>query len=102
MKTLNLDAMVLPDHLKVRFDRILMPHPSQSDRFLGTARALLKEGGWIHYYRHVSGADIEEARANLNAELGRTLGDGASFTSRKVREIGPHYIELVADIQANA
>ncbi len=102
VKTLNLDAMVLPDHLKVRFDRILMPHPSQSDRFLGTARALLKEGGWIHYYRHVSGADIEEARANLNAELGRTLGDGASFTSRKVREIGPHYIELVADIQANA
>ena len=102
VKMLNLDAAVLPDHLKARFDRILMPHPSQSDRFLETARGLLKEGGWIHYYRHVPGADVEEARANLNAELGRALGGGASFTSRKVREIGPHYIELVADIQARA
>ncbi|MGD0637203.1 MAG: class I SAM-dependent methyltransferase family protein [Nitrososphaerales archaeon] len=102
VKMLNLDAAVLPDHLKARFDRILMPHPSQSDRFLETARGLLKEGGWIHYYRHVSGADAGEARANLNLELRRILGDGASFTSRKVREIGPHYIELVADIQARA
>ena len=102
VRMLNLDAMALPEHLKVRFDRILMPHPSQSDRFLGTARGLLREGGWIHYYRHVSGADVEEARANLNADLRRILGDRASFTSRKVREIGPHYIELVADIQATA
>jgi tRNA (guanine37-N1)-methyltransferase len=99
IKMMNLDAMVIPDHLDVRFDRILMPHPSRSDRFLGTARALLKDGGWMHYYRHVSGADVEEARTNLNAELRRILGDRASFTSRKVREIGPHYIELVADIQ---
>ena len=102
MKMLNLDAMVLPDHLKVRFDRILMPHPSQSDRFLGTAMGLLKKGGWIHYYRHVSGADVQEAQRNLGAELGRILGAGATFTSRKVREIGPHYIELVADIHATA
>ena len=97
-----MDAIVLPEQVTVRFDRILMPHPSQSDRFLGTAKALVKEGGWIHYYRHVSGADVEEARANLDSELRRILGDRVTFTSRKVREIGPHYIELVADIQATA
>ncbi len=97
---LNVDAMTLPEDLRVRFDRILMPHPSQSDRFLGTARRLLKEGGWIHYYRHVSGADVDEARTNLGQELRQILGESVTFSSRKVREIGPHYIELVADIQA--
>jgi len=83
----------------MRFDRILMPHPSQSDRYLGAARKLLKgDGGWVHYYRHLSGANVGEARARLEEELGRILGAGVVFTSRKVREIGPHYIELVADI----
>jgi len=100
VKMLNVDAMTLPEHLRARFDRILMPHPSQSDRFLGTARRLLREGGWIHYYRHVSGADVDEARANLERELRAILGEGATFSCRKVREIGPHFIELVADIQA--
>jgi len=101
VRMLNLDAMTLPEHISARFDRILMPHPSQSNRFLATARGLLKEEGWIHYYRHVSGADVGEARANLEQELRPILGERATFSSRKVREIGPHYIELVADIQAN-
>jgi tRNA (guanine37-N1)-methyltransferase len=96
---LNEDALGLAGSLGERFDRILMPHPSQSDRFLGTAKSLLKGGGWIHYYRHVSGADLEEARRTLDVELHGMLGDGAYFTSRKVREIGPHYLELVADIR---
>jgi tRNA (guanine37-N1)-methyltransferase len=101
--TLNEDAMALPETLGARFDRILMPHPSQSDRFLGAARELLKEdsGGWVHYYRHLSGANVAEARAGLGEELRRILGDGVVFTSRKVREIGPHYIELVADIHVS-
>jgi tRNA (guanine37-N1)-methyltransferase len=99
---LNEDAMGLAESLRTRFDRILMPHPSQSDRFLGTAKRLLKEeGGWVHYYRHVSGADAEEASGRLGEELRGILGDGAVFTSRKVREIGPHYIELVADIHVS-
>jgi tRNA (guanine37-N1)-methyltransferase len=102
MHMLNEDAMGLSEILGTRFDRILMPHPSQSDRFLGTAKKLLKkEGGWVHYYRHVSGANVEEARGSLGEELHRILGEEADFTSRKVREIGPHYIELVADIHVS-
>lgn len=95
----NEDAMTLA-HPDGRFDRVLMPHPSQSDRFLGAARRMVREGGWIHYYRHVSGASVEEASATLEAELRPLLGDGDTFTCRRVREIGPHYLELVADIRA--
>jgi tRNA (guanine37-N1)-methyltransferase len=96
----RMDALELPASLECRFDRILMPHPSQSNRFLGAAAQLLKKGGWIHYYRHVSGGSLHEARANLEAELAPMLSSWADYTSRKIREIGPHYLELAADIRA--
>ena len=69
-----------------------MPHPSQSDRFLTTAKRLLKTKGWIHYYRHVSGADVEEARTSLGWSC-EGCGEGVVFKSRRVRETGPHYLE---------
>lgn len=96
----NSDAADLSDSLDVVFDRILMPHPSQSNRFLPEALRMVKPGGWIHYYRHHSGADIPEAQDRLAEELNGIIGEAARFTSRRVREIGPHYLELVADIQA--
>jgi tRNA G37 N-methylase Trm5 len=96
----NADGAKLPEILQgARFDRILMPHPSQSNKFLPAAISMAKEGGWIHYYRHVSAYDLEEAVATLSEELDGILDGKASFKSRKVREIGPRYIELVADIQ---
>ena len=73
MHMLNVDAMNLDRTLDLKFDRILMPHPSQSNRFLATALRMVKKRGWVHYYRHLSGADFEEARANLGAELGESL-----------------------------
>jgi tRNA (guanine37-N1)-methyltransferase len=97
--TLNEDARKLPDVLDIRFDRVLMPHPSQSEKFLETAASMAKENGWIHYYRHVSGYDYDEARRELSTEVRGILGSRARFGTRKVREIGPRYLELVADIQ---
>jgi tRNA (guanine37-N1)-methyltransferase len=94
----NEDAARLPESVGGKFDRILMPHPSQSDRFIPVALGMIKPGGWIHYYRHHSGADVEEAQSRLNEELRGLLGDGPKYTSRRVREIGPHFVELVADI----
>jgi tRNA (guanine37-N1)-methyltransferase len=115
IRTFNKDAMELPALLgRGSFDRILMPHPSQSDRFLGAAVELLKkrtgEGapgaatGWIHYYRHVSGADLEEAESALRGELREKLGAEAvaEIRVRRVRVVGPRYLELVADIRLGA
>lgn len=100
MHMFNQDAVSLPESIDVKFDRILMPHPSQSNRFLPEALKMVKKGGWIHYYRHHSGADVAEAQRRLGEELREILGDRAEYTSRRVREIGPHYVELVADIRA--
>lgn len=100
MHMYNQDAATLHESVGVKFDRILMPHPSQSDRYLALARSMVNKGGWIHYYRHLSGSDAAEGQSALGEELRRILGEDVEFSSRKIREIGPHYVELVADIHA--
>jgi tRNA (guanine37-N1)-methyltransferase len=95
------DAMLLPEELEGEgpFDRILMPHPSQSNLFLPAALSMLAPGGVVHYYRHVSGEDEAEAERSLVEEL-RGIAPGVSAASvRRVRIIGPRYIELVADLK---
>src|SRR5271170_2390570 len=54
VKMVEGDAMLLPQKLEGerKFERILMPHPSQSNLFLPAAHSLLAPGGVIHYYRH--------------------------------------------------
>ncbi len=96
------DAMRLPEVLaeEVPFDRILMPHPSQSDLFLPAAVCMLAPEGAIHYYRHVSGEDEEEAEANLRKELASIAPSLSASSVRRVRVIGPRYIELVAELRA--
>jgi tRNA (guanine37-N1)-methyltransferase len=94
------DAMALPDELRREgpFDRILMPHPSRSDAFIPAALSVLAPRGVVHYYRHVSGEDAAEAERTLREELA-AVAPGVSVGSvRRVRVIGPRYIELVADL----
>jgi tRNA G37 N-methylase Trm5 len=95
------DAKELPSLLRdnSRFDRILMPHPSQSNVFLLTALALLKPQGVVHYYRHITGRDLGEAEQNLRTEVSATAPKAVVGAIRKVREIGPRYVELVADVK---
>ncbi len=95
------DAMLLPDELEGEgpFDRILMPHPSQSNLFLAAALSMLAPTGVVHYYRHMSGRDVAEAEKGLKDEIGG-IAPGLSVGSvRRVRVIGPRYIELVADLR---
>ena len=94
------DARELPRRLEGvgKFERILMPHPSQSNLFLPAALSMLAPGGVVHYYRHVTGVDPEEAEGRLRAELAG-ISPGLKVSSvRRVRAIGPRYIELVADV----
>jgi tRNA (guanine37-N1)-methyltransferase len=96
------DAMLLPEKLTggPSFDRILMPHPSRSNLFLPAAISMLTKGGVIHYYRHVSGEDEAEAEANLREELAALAPALSIGAVRRVRVIGPRYIELVADLNS--
>lgn len=86
---------------KGEFDRVLMPLPERASDFLSLAMTSAKEskGSVIHYYVHVG----EESFYNqgwLTAHL-ESLNLPRKYTIsklKKVREVGPRYIQAVADI----
>ena len=82
-----------------KFDRVIMPHPSQTAKFLPLALSLAGRGAVIHYYTHVLGRDDREAADAVKAELGPKLTGLAGFAVRKVREVGPRWVEMAADIR---
>ncbi len=82
-----------------RFDRVVMPHPSKADEFLPSALALAGKGATIHYYRHLPGRDEPEALRMLAEELSELLPKGARYRARRVRVVGPRWVETVADIR---
>ena len=92
------DAKNLPDLVDGKFDRILMPYPAYSDQFLKVALKLVKKGGVIHYYRHLLGRNEIEAASALREELSSLLPPDSKYAARKVREVGPRWIEMVAEI----
>jgi len=99
VKVFNDDAQDLPSKLRPEYDRIIMPHPSQAHRFVPAALQLAKRKAMIHYYRHVLGRTEEEARENLNKELSELFPRKARYDLRKVREVGPRWLEMVADVR---
>ena len=94
-----MDANELPDRSRAKFDRVLMPHPSQANKFLQTALKVAKKGGLIHYYRHVVGRDEVEAERTLRAELSDLLPPKSDFGIRRVREVGPRWLEMAAEVR---
>ena len=100
IEVVNGDAAELPKATKRRFDRVLMPLPSEAHRFLPTALSMAKKGGTVYYYRHVLGEDDADAAGSLREELLRLLPPKTKFSTRRVREVGPRWIEMVAEIRA--
>ena len=93
------DAADLPSLTRSKFDRVLMPHPSEADRFLHTAFKTARKGGVIHYYRHVLGEDEAEGARGLREEVSRLVPPGTKYAVRKVREVGPRWLEMTAEIR---
>ena len=100
VELVNADAMELPRLTRRRFDRVLMPHPSEADRFLPTALRKATKGATVHYYRHDLGRNEEEAAGALREELAGLLPARVRYSVRKVREVGPRWVEMVAEIRA--
>ncbi len=102
VEVINADARDLPRLTKPEFDRVLMPLPSGADRFLPAALELAKKGGVIYYYRHVLGENDQEAKSALQDELGRLLPSRTKYSVRRVREVGPRWHEMAAEIRVGA
>jgi tRNA G37 N-methylase Trm5 len=75
-----------------------MPHPFKAHRYLTPARKLTKDNGVIHYYRHITAKNGDYAEMIMREEVRSILGEEPEVSVRKVKEIGPRYLEMVADI----
>lgn len=99
VEVLNCDAHALEEKVAGRFDRTLMPHPSAANQFLPDAISMTRKRGTIHYYRHVLGRSESEAAENLEVELRELLPRSATYSIRRVVDVGPRWVEMVADIR---
>ncbi len=95
------DAKDFALHHKGEFDRVLMPLPERSSEFLSSAITSAKEqpGPIIHYYVHVSEEDFYNENWILKSS-GRDEPAKKYKVAKwkKVREVGPRFIQAVADI----
>jgi tRNA (guanine37-N1)-methyltransferase len=83
------------------FDRVLMPLPERAKEFLPCAVASgKKEGATIHYYVHIPLEDFQDRSwiARHLEEIGLDR-DYEIKLWKRVREVGPRYIQAVADIR---
>ena len=83
------------------FDRIIMPLPERSAEFLPAAVASAKETSWpvVHYYVHVSEEEFYDEKWIANHLGGIELQRKYEVTKwKRVREVGPRFIQAVADI----
>jgi tRNA (guanine37-N1)-methyltransferase len=100
VSVINGDAADLPETTKGKFDRILMPLPSDSNKFLQVALRMVSKKGIVHYYRHLLGKNEQEAAKEMSTELTVLLPKGAKYSIRRVREVGPRWLEMAAEIRA--
>jgi tRNA (guanine37-N1)-methyltransferase len=84
-------------------DRVLMPLPEKAFAYLPSAVSVLKKsGGWIHVHTFEHGLKTENAAEKVRQKVTETLGaSGVNFEVpcvRVVRNTGPNWFQLVADV----
>ncbi len=92
---------VIETQLKGVADRVLMPLPERAYEYLDVAVLALRDSGWIHYYdfTHAKGEDPQQKVTERMAERMRELGFPFDLRqSRIVRDVGPNWFQVVADI----
>ncbi len=90
---------IIMKELKGKADRVLMPLPERAKEYLEYAVMALKEKGIIHYFSHVHSDSRKEAHevcADELAEIMRTKYELKG--TRIVREVGPRFYQVVADV----
>ncbi|HVB12720.1 MAG TPA: class I SAM-dependent methyltransferase family protein [Nitrososphaerales archaeon] len=86
---------------KGTFDRILMPLPERSAEFLSAAMVSAKDqaGPVVHYYVHVSEEEFYDEKWITSHLDEMELPRKYEVTKwKRVREVGPRFIQAVADI----
>lgn len=101
VRPLLADAKVFALQHEGLYDRILMPLPERSAEFLNEAvfSAKKEPGPVIHYYVHVPEENFYDEKWILNHLIEKKLPRKFEIKNwKKVREVGPRFIQAVADI----
>jgi len=95
---------VVEERLQNVADRVLMSLPEKAYEYLDYAILALKPtGGWIHYYDFEHAKKPEDPIENIEAKVSEKMQKlGVNFQvvfGRIVRTTGPHWYQVVLDIQ---
>jgi len=94
---------IIQNKLQNIADRVLMPLPELAYKYLDSAvYALKSEGGWIHLYDFVYAKKdenpVKKAEQKVSEKLSKLCKDFSIKFGRVVRPIGPHWYQVVVDI----
>jgi len=95
---------IINNQLQRVADRVLMPLPEKAREYLPYAvSALRASGGWMHYYGFEHAKKTESPAENVKLKVAETLNAlGVDFkvpVARVVRNTGPNWFQLVADVR---
>lgn len=90
---------IITNELKGKADRVLMPLPERAKEYLEYAVMALKEKGIIHYFTHVHSDSRKYALDVCGEELASLMKVKYEMKgARIVREVGPRFYQVVADV----
>ena len=90
---------IIVNELKGKADRVLMPLPERAKEYLEYAVIALKEKGIIHYFTHVHSDSRKYALDVCEDELASVMKVKYEMKgARIVREVGPRFYQVVADV----
>ena len=90
---------IIMNELKGKADRVLMPLPERAKEYLEYAVMALKEKGIIHYFTHVHSDSRKYALNVCEDELASVMKVKYEMKgARIVREVGPRFYQVAADV----
>jgi tRNA (guanine37-N1)-methyltransferase len=94
------DAAEFARSHKETFDRVIMPLPEQAKEFLEVAFESARDKATIHYYVHVPDKEFQDENWIAGHLKSLNLTKRYEILNwKKVREVGPRYIQAVADLK---
>jgi len=91
---------LIEKELRDKADRVLMPLPEKVKEYLDHAIMAVKNKGIIHYFAHLRADSKKESLKVCAEELANTMNVKYELlASRVVREVGPRFYQVVADVR---
>ncbi len=102
LKNVNLingDVRKIVPNLKEKFDRIIMPLPKSSNKFIDLAFKKIKKNGIIHYYSWGKKEEYKKIKELINKEAKKSHKKIKIINIKKVLPYAPSIYKIAIDIK---